>query len=178
MLRSLVVTLLGGVLIFGGLAWVFYRDDHAVVVKPVQEQELAQALTNARRDLGPTAPLPDAIPAGWTVTSARYAPFGPRAAATGPSLLHVGYVTRARHYVDLEVGAQAEAVAAALDPFDGEHPVPTGPPVSGLVAFRADDATLSLRGAAAPYVGLTGTKDPAELALLASVLRPLAAGGG
>jgi hypothetical protein len=177
MLRSLVVTLLGGLLIFGGLAWVFYRDDHAVRVKPVQAQELVQALTNARRELGPAAPIPGSVPPGWTVTSARYAPFGPGSAAAGPSLLHVGYVTTAGHYVDLEVGAEAAAVTAALDPFDGAHPVQTGQLVSGLAQSRADDATLSLRGAAAPYVGLTGTKDPAELSLLASVLRPLAGVG-
>jgi hypothetical protein len=171
MLRSLFVTMVGGVVLFGTVFFVFYRDDHTAAVKPADPDVVSLSLTQARRDF-PGALLPTSTPPGWTVTAATYGPADP-SATTGPSVLHLGYVTALtghREYVDLEVGA---SVDDALDVFDGSgKKAATGASVDGLQELRAADGTLTLRTATGvtPATGITGTKDLASLRTLASVL--------
>jgi hypothetical protein len=171
MVRSLAVTLVGGLFLFGAVFFVFYRDAHTAVVKPADPGLVRASFDQARRDF-PGALLPTAVPKGWTVTVARYAPVDP-AVTSGPSVLHIGYVTSRtghRDYVDLEVGADVDD---ALDPFDGSSkPAATGDTVSGLQELKAADGTLTLRTqhGVTPATGLSGNKDLKALQTLASLL--------
>jgi len=175
MVRSLVVTVVGGALVFGGVFFALYRDRHTAPVRRVDDQ-LAGVVSGFQ---GAGAPFPLLVPTGlptaWAPTSVQSTVGMGQPKTPSPSF-RVGYLTPGGRFADLEEAA--EPVDRALAAFGATDPVPAGTVTVGTASYvlaHNANGVLSLSGrVGSTYVGVTGgTSGGATQAELVQLLASL-----
>jgi hypothetical protein len=167
MFRSLTVVVVGIVVLFGSIGFAAYRY-HGRPHLDSDDAGAVAAIRLARAQARFPVLAPGLLPKGWTATSATWDTGG----GTAPAVLHLGYVTPADHYVDLE--ESGSDVAPLLATYEHE-PVAAGTTVVAGTTWtvrRSTDGSLSWTWhTAGRWIGLTGGASPAELAVVAASLR-------
>ena len=165
MIRTLLVL---GVVVFGIVFFAKDRQDHTPV-KRVDDQ-LSLTVTQARR----VSPYPLLAPVGlasaWAPTSVS---FDASPIVGGHQLLHIGYVTPAGKFADLEESDRD--VTAALAPESGKHlktlgTLPDGSRTATILQSSTGVITLT-EVVGNVHLGVTGGAGQAELTTLLSALR-------
>ncbi|MCU1675909.1 MAG: secreted protein [Frankiales bacterium] len=154
---------LGVIFLFIALGWPAFVNRETTTVRAI---DFHQALTAARRTAGFPLLSPEGLREGWRATSARS-----NAAAT-PGF-HIGLVTPADQYAEVEqtTAAEADAVRAFL----GADSVPGEMAKVGGVDWQLRETRKHehalVRTANGSTIVVTGTADWPELQELAAALR-------
>ncbi len=157
---------LGAVVVFAigvlVLAWAagLFRDDTVVEPEPVDYLAIA---AEAEPDAGFALARPAELPAGWRATSARWEPSN--------RLWHLGVLTAAEEYVEVEQSDDPAVVAAAneSDPTPAGNVDVDGTPWRRLVDEESGEVSLVYRFAESTTL-VTGTAPEATLTTFAASL--------
>ena len=157
-----------GVVVFGIVFFAKDRQDHTPV-KRVDDQ-FSLTVTQARRSSPYPLLAPVGLPSAWAPTSVS---FGASPTVGGQQLLHVGWVTPAGKFADLE--ESDTDVTAALAPEAGKDlkvlgTVPDGSRTATISQSSSGVITLT-EVAGGVHIGVTGGASQAELTTLLSSLR-------